>query len=54
MKGVIYCPLCAEKGRKPKVLGKYEDIRGTGDVYLWCKHCRKEIRIRIENYSSDR
>lgn len=50
MKGSILCPHCAELGRTPKVLGKYEDLRGAGDVYLWCKRCRREVRIRIESY----
>ncbi len=54
MKDFIYCPRCREQGRKPKVLGKYEDVLGKGDVYLYCKVCKKEIRIRIEDISLDR
>lgn len=54
MKGEILCPRCTEHGRKPSLLGKYEDVVGRGDVYLWCKKCKKEIRIRIEDISLDR
>lgn len=54
MKSNILCPKCREAGRKPALLGKYEDVVGRGDVYLWCKKCRKEIRIRIEDISLDR
>lgn len=54
MKGLIFCPRCAALGKKPKVLGKYEDIAGKGDIYLWCKSCRKEVLVRIEDMSLDR
>ncbi len=54
MKCVIYCPHCKEQGRKPALLGKYEDVAGRGDVYLWCKKCKKEIRIKIEDISVSR
>ncbi len=54
MKGDIYCPQCAEKGRKPKLLGRYEDLVGRGTVYLFCKRCGKEIPIDIRKYSLDR
>lgn len=54
MKGVILCPKCQATGRKPCVLGKYEEVRGRGDLYLWCKKCKKEICIRIEELSLDR
>lgn len=54
MKGVIFCPECKAKGRKPKILGKYEDFRGKGDLYLWCKRCCKEIRIKAEDISLDK
>lgn len=53
MKGVILCPRCQAIGRKPKVLGKYEDITGRGTVYLWCKSCGKEIPIDIRDISLD-
>lgn len=54
MKGDILCPRCIEKGRKPKVLGKYEEVRGKGDIYLWCKRCNKEVHIKIEDISLDK
>lgn len=54
MKGNIYCPRCAERGRKPKILGKYEEVRGEGDLYLYCKVCKREIRIKVEGISLDR
>lgn len=54
MKGIIYCPRCKALGKKPKILGKYEDLVGKGDVYLWCKSCRKEVRVRIEAINLDR
>lgn len=61
MKGVIICPKCIERNEhipkenrhKPQALGKYENIVGKGDLYLWCKRCRKEIRIRIGDISLD-
>lgn len=53
MKGEILCPRCIERGQKPKVLGKYEDLTGRGNVYLWCKSCRKEIRIDVRDISLD-
>lgn len=54
MKGLILCTSCIEKGRKPKVLGKYEDFVGRGDLYLWCKRCGKEIHIKAQDISLDR
>lgn len=54
MKGVVYCPSCIEKGVKPKVLAKYEDVVGRGDLYLFCKKCKKEVRVRIDDISLDR
>ena len=54
MKGEVLCPRCKELGRKQPLLFKYEDVRGRGDLYLWCKRCRKEIRIPIESISLDR
>lgn len=61
MKGEIICPKCIghnehvprERRCKPQVLGKYEDIVGKGDLYLYCKKCRKEIHIRIDDLSLD-
>lgn len=54
MKGEIYCPRCTALGRKPKLLGRYEDIAGRGIVFLFCKKCGKEIPIDIRKYSPDR
>lgn len=54
MKGNIYCPRCMEQGRKLKLLGKHEDVRGSGDLWLFCKSCKKEVHIRIEDISLDR
>ena len=54
MKGNIYCPSCKEKGRRPKILGKYEDMRGRGDLFLFCKVCKREIHIKVEDISLDR
>lgn len=54
MKGLILCPYCAERGRKPKVLGKYEDFVGRGDLYLFCKVCKREVLIKAESISLDR
>ena len=48
MKRDILCPRCEEAGHKPQVLGKFEDLRGKGDLLLWCKKCRREICICIE------
>lgn len=47
MKDVIRCPYCG------KILGKHEDVRGSGDLYLWCKQCRKERHIPIKRLSLD-
>ena len=34
-------------------LGKYEDVIGRGNVWLWCKRCRREIPIRLDSISLD-
>lgn len=62
MKGDVICPSCIRRNKyrprenqhQPCVLGKYEDVIGRGDLYLWCRKCRKEIHIRIEDISLDR
>lgn len=54
MKGVILCPRCQALGYRPKVLGKYEEIRGKGNLFLWCKRCSKEICINIDGISLDK
>lgn len=48
MKAVILCPYCG------KILGRYEDVRGEGDLYLFCKRCKKERHISIRRISLDR
>lgn len=53
MKGAIYCPRCIALGRKPKLLAKYEDVVGRGNVYLWCKRCSKEVQIQLKDISLD-
>ncbi len=55
MKNAILCPKCREAGRKPKVLGKYEDVVAQqGHVELWCKACKKPICIELKDISLDR
>lgn len=51
MKAEVLCPRCKELGRKQPLLFKHEDVRGEGDLYVWCKRCRKEIRISLESIS---
>lgn len=54
MKGNVYCPRCAEQGRK-KLLAKYEDVRNAkGDLFLFCKVCKREVRIPLESISLGR
>ena len=48
VKGNILCPHCG------KVLGRYEDVRGEGDLYLFCKRCKRERYISIRRMSLDR
>lgn len=54
MKGDILCPKCREAGRKPKILAKYEDVVGKGDLYLYCKVCKREVLVKVESISLDR
>lgn len=54
MKELIYCPRCKEQGRKPKVLAKYEDVVGRGQLYLFCKVCKREVMIDVGSISLDR
>lgn len=48
MKGEIHCPYCG------KMLGKYEDVRGSGSLYLFCKRCGKERYVAIRLLSVER
>lgn len=54
MKDNIYCPRCIREGRRPKILAKYEDVAGKGDLYLYCKQCKREVLVRVESISVDR
>lgn len=41
MKRKIYCPIC----------GKWLfslDIGAKGTIYVWCRSCKREIKIKIE------
>lgn len=53
MRASILCPRCIEAGRKPEVLAKYEDVFGRGDLWLWCRACKKDVHIYISNISLD-
>ena len=42
MKKKVYCPDC----------GKWlftVDVNAKGIIYVWCRHCRKEIKIILES-----
>ena len=55
MKEAILCPKCCRSGRKPKILGYYEDVVAKqGYIELWCKACHKPIRIELNDMSLDR
>ena len=43
----IRCSECINRGDKPTLLGVVEDAEGV--LRLWCKKCRKEIRVEIKN-----
>lgn len=49
MKKEIMCPECRNAGRKGKVLAKCEDLNGKGDLYLFCKVCKREVLVRVED-----
>ena len=53
MRVELMCPRCKELGRKQPLLFRYEDVVGRGDLYVWCKRCRKEIRIPIRSISNN-
>lgn len=48
MKQEVLCPRCRALGRNETLLFRHEDVIGKGYLYLWCKRCRREIRIPIE------
>lgn len=43
----IRCSECVKRGDKPTLLGIVENSEGT--LRLWCKKCRKEIRVEIKD-----
>ena len=43
----ILCPECAKSGSRSQLLGKAENVTGSGYLLLWCKKCRKEIKISL-------
>lgn len=43
----ILCSECVKNGHSPKLLGIVENADGV--LRLWCKRCRKEIRVEIRN-----
>lgn len=47
MKDVL-CPRCRTRGVK-SLLARSEMIKGSGYILLWCKKCKKEIRIDIKD-----
>jgi len=50
MDRTIYCSECSKRGLPPKKLGVVEDVeRAGGKLRLWCKQCKKEIRVVIQD-----
>jgi hypothetical protein len=45
MEQEIRCSECSNRGDKPTLLGIVENAEGV--LRLWCKKCRKEIRVEI-------
>lgn len=43
----IRCSECINRGDKPTLLGVVENAEGV--LRLWCKKCRREIRVVIKN-----
>lgn len=48
MDNEILCPVCARKGIR-SLLARACGVSGSGHILLWCKKCKKEIRISIED-----
>lgn len=44
----IMCPECGKKGVR-SWLASAEAVKGDGYILLWCKKCKKEIRIDIKD-----
>lgn len=53
MKQEVFCPRCRVLGRNETLLLRHEDVIGRGDLYVWCKRCRREVRIPIRDLSLD-
>lgn len=50
MDKTIFCSECSKRGLTPKKLGVVEDIeRADGQLRLWCKQCKAEIRVTIHD-----
>ena len=43
----IRCSECERRGDKPTLLGIFEG--GEGVLRLWCKKCKREIRVEIKD-----
>lgn len=43
----ILCSECKRNGYPATLLGIVEEAEGT--LRLWCRRCRKEIRVEIRN-----
>lgn len=46
MKEKIICPECAKRGKR-SWLASAEGVRGDGFLYMYCKKCKKEIRMPV-------
>lgn len=43
----IRCSECKKKGYPPVLLGVVAD-NTEGVLYLWCRRCKKEIRVEVK------
>lgn len=41
----IYCPICESKGFHKKLMEV--DDEAVGIIYPYCKHCKKNIKIKV-------
>lgn len=44
----IMCPECAKRGIR-SWLASSDGLKGDGYLLLWCKRCKKEIRIPLKD-----
>ena len=50
MDKTIYCSECLRYGNTPKKLGIVEGVEhADSQLRLWCKQCKKEIRVVIRD-----